>query len=174
MAEDEKSIAIVDILQGTKDKQMSVDFFMSLLNDLSKIMAEKVGEPETQGAEVAPHVGAPNLNEVTSLLSEQVLDECSDNKERMANVEKKLLQLDQDLEDTMRTLKRNLMVIRLLGLMSEDDKLQEALMKDSEQLIQFVGLTLERGALACQRRKQNQDEEQDDDFGSNMMEVTMY
>ena len=69
------------------------------------------------------------------------------------DLEQKLLAFEQELDSTMATLRKNLMIIRLLGLMSEDDQLQESLMKNSEQLLDFILLTLKRGAAAVESRK---------------------
>ena len=66
-------------------------------------------------------------------------------------LEQKLLDFETELDQTMATLRRNLMIIRLLGLMSEDDQLQESLMKNSEQLLDFILLTLKRGAAAVNK-----------------------
>ena len=39
VADDEKSITLVDILAEIKDKRLSLQMFMSLLKDLSEIMS---------------------------------------------------------------------------------------------------------------------------------------
>merc|ERR550519_573529 len=44
-------------------------------------------------------------------------------------------------------MRRNLMVIRLLGLFSEDQELQDDLLKQSDRMISFIGATLQRGAM---------------------------
>lgn len=61
----------------------------------------------------------------------------------------------------MLRLRRQLMVIRLLGLLSEDEKLRSALMRFPDKLIEFLSLTLNRGSILCQRRI----EPDDDDCG---------
>ena len=61
-----------------------------------------------------------------------------------SNKEEQLLQLERDLDLTMYNLRRKLMVIRLLGLMSEDEKLQEEVMKNSTRLVKFLSLTFQR------------------------------
>ena len=50
-----------------------------------------------------------------------------------SNKEEQLLQLERDLDSTMNSLRRKLMVIRLLGLMSEDEKLQEKVLENSSR-----------------------------------------
>jgi hypothetical protein len=42
------------------------------------------------------------------------------------------------------------MVIRLLGLLSEDEKLRSALMRFPDKLIEFLSETLHRGAILTQ------------------------
>ncbi|XP_040569681.1 transport and Golgi organization protein 6 homolog isoform X1 [Lepeophtheirus salmonis] len=71
------------------------------------------------------------------------------------STEKKLLQIESDLENTMSQLKKNLMIIRLLGLLSEDDTLQEDISKNSSRMIRFVSMTIERGAYLTQKRLSN-------------------
>ena len=56
------------------------------------------------------------------------------------------------------------MVIRLLGLLSEDEKLRAALMRFPDKLIEFLALTLNRGAVLCQSKS-------DDDDGGGGLEV---
>jgi hypothetical protein len=55
-------------------------------------------------------------------------------------------------------LRRQLMVIRLLGLLSEDEKLRSALMRFPDKLIEFLSLTMHRGALLCKDRSEPEDE----------------
>jgi hypothetical protein len=42
--------------------------------------------------------------------------------------------MEQQLDETMAKMRRNLMVIRLLGLLSEDNGLQDSLMAESDRL----------------------------------------
>ena len=45
------------------------------------------------------------------------------------------------------------MIIRILGLMSEDEKIQDEIMKDSDRLFGFVGLTIKRAADSLKKAK---------------------
>ena len=150
VSDDEKSIAIVDLLDGCS-KEVGVELFMSLLQDLSRLMSKK-------GA-VDPGNVEGQLEEATGAESDR-------------SVEEKLLALNDELDRTMLDLRRQLMVIRLLGLLSEDDQLQERLAKDSDRLLVFVGLTLERAAITCRQKQLPTDpkEEQDLDEGPSMLE----
>lgn len=67
-------------------------------------------------------------------------------------MERKLLEFESELDATMLRLRKNLMVIRLLGLMSEDEELQDQLMKDSSRLLDFICITLNRGAAIAVAR----------------------
>lgn len=58
-----------------------------------------------------------------------------------------LLQMEADLEDALRAMRKRLMVVRLIGLMSEDDQLQAAIMRNSEKMLGFLLATLRRAAL---------------------------
>eukprot|EP00095_Tigriopus_kingsejongensis_P012027 maker-scaffold593_size129216-snap-gene-0.30 protein:Tk12027 transcript:maker-scaffold593_size129216-snap-gene-0.30-mRNA-1 annotation:"transmembrane and coiled-coil domain-containing protein 7" len=119
LSDDEKSIVIADLLQDSKDKHLATDFFISLLKDLSEMMGKQPDKEKT------PPSPAPT------------------------NLEEKLLSFERDLDRTMLNLRKNLMIVRLLGLLSEDERIQENLMKDSEQLLEFICLTIQRCALAC-------------------------
>lgn len=136
VSDDEKSIVIVDLLQDCKDKSLATDFFISLLKDLSELMGRIAREQ------------SPPISNVNS-----------------ESLEEKLLSFERDLDKTMLKLRKNLMIVRLLGLLSEDDKIQQNLMKDSEQLLEFVCLTIERCAMSCA----NEDNEEED--GSQILEA---
>jgi hypothetical protein len=56
------------------------------------------------------------------------------------DVEKQLRNMELQLDETMAKMRRNLMVIRLLGLLSEDTGLQDSLMEHSDR--SAVSLTL--------------------------------
>ena len=51
------------------------------------------------------------------------------------------------------------MVIRLLGLLSEDEKLRAALMRFPDKLIEFLSLTLNRGAILCHSKSDDGDDD---------------
>ncbi|TRY61857.1 hypothetical protein TCAL_11238 [Tigriopus californicus] len=138
VSDDEKSIVIVDLLQDCKDKALATDFFISLLKDLSELMGRIAREP-------SPPISNVNSN----------------------SLEEKLLSFERDLDQTMLKLRKNLMIVRLLGLLSEDDKIQQNLMKDSEQLLEFVCLTIERCALSCA----NESEDDEEEDGSQILEA---
>lgn len=162
VSDDERSIAIVD-LADSGDKRLAADLFMALLKDLSELMGSSLDGSD----EGCP---APDVDDVPLM--------APSGSEESRRLEAKLLAFERDLDATMSKLRRNLMVIRLLGLMSEDDKLQEGLMKDSEQLLDFICLTLQRGAVACgkrverrERRKEEGKEGEGEEEGSQMLEI---
>ena len=128
MEDGEKAIIIIDLLtENAKDlKNLGVEFYLSLLNDLNHLM-----------------------------LTENDTDEIAVENVEQNSSEEKLLQLEQDLDRTMMTLRRKLMVIKLLELLSEDKDLQEEVMKNSTRLIQFLLLTFQRCAKLCQSRGQD-------------------
>ena len=89
VADDEKAIILVDLLQA--DKGLEVEVFLSLLGDLTNLIRDE---------------NESNLN----------LDKVQ------ASKQEELLQLERDLDQTMSDLRRHLMIIRMIGLMSEDDR----------------------------------------------------
>ena len=83
---------------------------------------------------------------------EDKLAENEDGEPTVSATEKKLLALNDELDETMLRLRRTLMVIRLLGLLSEGEKLKDRLLRDKESLAEFVATTLSTGAKACEGR----------------------
>ena len=53
----------------------------------------------------------------------------------MQGMEEQLVALEATLDTSMRRMRKNLMVIRLLGLLSEDAELQENLLKEPDRYI---------------------------------------
>jgi len=117
VSDDEKSIVVQDILEELKDKRLTTSFFLSLLEDLTVAMID-------DDLEQAPE---PELPEG-------------------GDVEEQLLALERQLDSTMHRMRRNLMVIRLLGLLSEENNFQENLLSESDKMIKFVSSSIKRAA----------------------------
>jgi hypothetical protein len=96
--DDEKAIVLVDLMQETKDKSLAVGFFMALLRDLSTLMSSMQDDPN-----VVDRAAADALQEAAPVARSS------------SEMERKLLEFEKDLDDTMAKLRKNLMVIRLLG-----------------------------------------------------------
>ena len=47
-----------------------------------------------------------------------------------------LLEMESELEDSMRKVRKRMMVIRMIGLMSEDEGLRESLLQNSGKMIE--------------------------------------
>ena len=47
-----------------------------------------------------------------------------------------LLEMERELEDSMRKVRKRMMVIRMIGLMSEDEGLKESLLQNSGKMIE--------------------------------------
>merc|ERR1712088_1066649 len=117
VSDDEKSIVVQDILEELKDKRLTTSFFLSLLEDLTVAMIDD------------------DLEQVEPELPEGAGD-----------VEQQLLALERQLDSTMHRMRRNLMVIRLLGLLSEENNFQENLLSESDKMIKFVSTSIKRAA----------------------------
>ena len=91
VADDEKAIILVDLLQV--DKNLEVEVFLSLLRDLTSLIKE-----------------------------EHEMNASLDLSKAKSSHEEELLQLELDLDKTMNGLRRRLMIIRMIGLMGEDDR----------------------------------------------------
>jgi len=120
VADDEKAIVVQDLLEELKDKSLYSQFFLSLMEDLTNSMIDDDKDLD-KDLEFPEHVPGGDL-------------------------EKQLLDLEQHLDNSMHKMRRNLMVIRLLGLLSEDKTFQENLLKESEKMIQFVTSSIKRAA----------------------------
>merc|ERR1712088_36625 len=66
--------------------------------------------------------------------------------EGTGDVDEQLLALERQLDSTMHRMRRNLMVIRLLGLLSEENNFQESLLSESDKMIKFVSSSIKRAA----------------------------
>jgi len=118
VSDDERAIVVQDLLEEVKDKQLSVEFFLSLMEDLTNAMVEDGLGEDVELPEAAPGV----------------------------DLEQQLKDLERHLDQSMHRMRRNLMVIRLLGLLSEDESFQENLLKHSDKMIQFVSTSIKRAA----------------------------
>ena len=103
VADDERAIVVQDLLEAVKDKKLSIDFFLALMNDLTEIM---IDDEDDGGDVVGDDLELPTLAAGGE------------------GLEQKLLDLNAHLDRTMQKMRTSLMVVRLLGLLSEDDKLQ--------------------------------------------------
>ena len=124
MADDEKSIAIMDILESMKSKEISFKFYMSLLQDLTDMM-EEVELSLCKSSD-------PNLSSTCDI--EKADADTQETKE--ARNLKILLDLELELEESMCKIRKRMMVIRLIGLMSEDDILKDSLLNNSGKMIE--------------------------------------
>jgi len=119
VADDEKAIVVQDLLEELKDKALYSQFFLSLMEDLTNSMIDD------------------DKDQLDLEFPEPVPGE---------DVEKQLLDLEKHLDNSMHKMRKNLMVIRLLGLLSEDKSFQDNLLKESEKMIQFVTSSIKRAA----------------------------
>ena len=131
VADDEKSIAIVDLLECMKSIETTVQFYLNLLKDLSEMMDE-VGVSVETCVLSTPYTD----NKTLAMTEEGIPTEQSEYKQTLDN----LLDMEYELEESMRRIRKRLMVIRLIGLMSEDDKLKNELVKNAGKMIEVINL----------------------------------
>merc|ERR1712150_368109 len=74
-------------------------------------------------------------------------------KEKQALQLQSLLDMESELEDAMCKIRKRMMVIRMIGLMSEDDALKDSLLQNSGKMIEFLNCTLHRAANVCKKRQ---------------------
>jgi len=110
---------LVTLLDYDKYKSATTNFFLYLLQELTKSMGEKGGE-------------------------DQIGSSVSDSAQ--------LLHIETKVEQAVAKIEKQLTIVRLISLFSEDEKLQDALMENPEQKIRFLLSTLHRVAVTCRER----------------------
>ena len=114
----------MDILESMKSKEISFKFYMSLLQDLTDMMEE---------VELSLSKSS-DLNSSSTCDIEKSDADTQETKE--ARNLKILLDLELELEESMCKIRKRMMVIRLIGLMSEDDILKDSLLNNSGKMIE--------------------------------------
>ena len=114
----------MDILEAMKSKEISFKFYMSLLQDLTDMM-EEVELSLCKSSD-------PNSSSTCDI--EKADADTQETKE--ARNLKILLDLELELEESMCKIRKRMMVIRLIGLMSEDDILKDSLLNNSGKMIE--------------------------------------
>ena len=121
VADDEKSIAIIDTLDFLKSRDLTFQFYLNLLQDLTDMLDDT--EPLADKA-----------------LDDQDVAKIKDDAEMKHSTEEQtiqsLLEMESELEDSMRKVRKRMMVIRMIGLMSEDEGLRESLLQNSGKMIE--------------------------------------
>jgi len=123
VSDDEKAIAIQDILEELKDATLTSQFFLCLLEDLTVMVEDSKDGMDLELPSAGDGIG----------------------------LEKQILDLEDHLDGVMHKMRKNLMILRLLSLLSEDKTVEENLMKQSDKMIQFVSVTIKRAAGSVRR-----------------------
>ena len=118
VTDDEKAIVIQDILEELKDTTLSSQFFLCLMEDLTAMVEENKDDLDVE----LPQAGEGD------------------------DVVKQILDLEDHLDAVMHRMRKNLMILRMLSLLSEDKSIEENLMKESDKMVQFVSVTIKRAA----------------------------
>ena len=120
VADDEKSIAIIDTLEFLKSRDLTFQFYLNLLQDLTDMLDDT--EPST-GKALDDDVAKVNYSvDIKHSTEEQTIQS--------------LLEMESELEDSMRKVRKRMMVIRMIGLMSEDEGLRQSLLQNSGKMIE--------------------------------------
>ena len=123
VTDDEKAIVVQDLLEELKDPTLTSQFFLCLMEDLTVMV-----EDSKDGFDVEVPTG-----------------------EAGEDLEKQILDLEDHLDSVMHRMRKNLMILRLLSLLSEDKSIEENLFKESEKMISFVSVTIKRAAGSVRR-----------------------
>ena len=82
----------------------------------------------------------PLANKALDDSDDQDVAKIKDNAEFKNSTEEQtiqsLLEMESELEDSMRKVRKRMMVIRMIGLMSEDEGLRESLLQNSGKMIE--------------------------------------
>ena len=132
VADDEKSIAVIDILEYMKSKDITFQFYLNLLQDLTDMIAEV--EPSKNKFPGKETEDEPLITVKHSDSYDDVAIESA--KEKQALQLQSLLDMESELEDAMCKIRKRMMVIRMIGLMSEDDALKDSLLQNSGKMIE--------------------------------------
>ena len=119
VSDDEAAIVIQDLLEEQKDKALASQFFLCMMEDLTVMV-----EDNKDGFDVK----LPSPGE--------------------GDVERQILDLEDHLDGVMHRMRKNLMILRLLSLLSEDKSIEENLLAESDKMIQFVSVTVRRAAAS--------------------------
>ena len=124
VADDEKSIAIIDTLDFLKSRDLTFQFYLNLLQDLTDMLDDT----------------EPLADKALDDSDYQDVPKTKDNAEMKHSTEEQtiqsLLEMESELEDSMRKVRKRMMVIRMIGLMSEDEGLRESLLQNSGKMIE--------------------------------------
>ena len=126
VADDEKSIAIIDILEYIGSKEMTFKFYLNLLQDLTD-MLDNVERSKDKSYSIKS-----NNSNTIDLDENKIEPEDSKCMQTLQN----LLEMESELDESMRRIRKRMMVIRLIGLMSEDEALKESLLQNSGKMIE--------------------------------------
>ena len=119
VTDDEAAIAIQDLLEEQKDKALASQFFLCMMEDLTVMV-----EDNKDGFDVE----LPSPGD--------------------GDVEKQIHDLENHLDAVMHRMRKNLMILRLLSLLSEDKSIEKNLLAESDKMIQFVSVTVRRAAAS--------------------------
>lgn len=119
VTDDEAAIVIQDLLEEQKDKALASQFFLCMMEDLTVMV-----EDNKDGFDVE----LPSPGD--------------------GDVEKQIHDLEDHLDAVMHRMRKNLMILRLLSLLSEDKSIEKNLLAESEKMIQFVSVTVRRAAAS--------------------------
>ena len=120
VADDEKSIAIIDTLDFLKSRDLTFQFYLNLLQDLTDMLDDT--EP----------LADKSLDEDVAKIKDDAEMKHSTEEQTIQS----LLEMESELEDSMRKVRKRMMVIRMIGLMSEDEGLRESLLQNSGKMIE--------------------------------------
>ena len=124
VADDEKSIAIIDTLDFLKSRDLTFQFYLNLLQDLTDMLDDT--EPMADKA-----LDDSDYQDVAKIKDDAEMKHSTEEQTIQS-----LLEMESELEDSMRKVRKRMMVIRMIGLMSEDEGLRESLLQNSGKMIE--------------------------------------
>jgi hypothetical protein len=105
---------------------MTFKFYLNLLQDLTNLMDEV--EPSV---DKTSDINSKESN-ILGLNTKEMEPEDLKYMQTLQN----LLEMESELDESMRRVRRRMMVIRLIGLMSEDEVLKDSLLNNSGKMIE--------------------------------------
>ena len=145
--DDKIAAATCDFLQYERFKDLTTDFYLSLLKDLTK---EDTNLHSEETANLLT-VELSKLDTKIPLNSQQIRDDILDSC-HIKEAFKKEPEEERKDADMLNQLRKQFMLLRLIGIMSQDEQLQDALMKQPKTMIEFLLSAIHRHTLYFQEK----------------------
>ena len=145
--DDKIAAATCDFLQYERFMDLTIDFYLSLLKDLTKEDNNSHSEETTNLLTVNPSKLHTKIQRDSQQITDDIVDSC-----HMQESFKKEPEEERKDAEMLNQLRKQFMLIRLIGIMSQDEQLQDALVKQPKTMIEFLLSAIQRHTLYFQEK----------------------